>query len=263
MDAGSSEVLDLGARLRTALAGPYGFLVQDLGFQPDGDIGTRENRPGDDAWQVLRRGDLVLSLALHGDLTSGEPRLELTPEATVWTLGEAFGTDLATFAGDQVAHATEVVPLLVRHVEAHGLDATTRLVDAAAARLRSVVGERLNLCEDVEGRWRATWADLDVVAGVRDDVAFSHAVRGVVTRPGIVAETVLDWRTGTASTRLRRDEAATTNDLADLLGRMGADADVAALDRAGRRDDRLRAAARLGVRLVQGHWGELRGQVRG
>jgi hypothetical protein len=251
------------AIVRAALDGPYAFLVDDLGFVREGEIGTRENRPGDDAWYVLRRGELTLRLALHGETASREPELELGPEWTAWTAGGAFGIDLAAFADHRVGLARRVVPLLVEHVDTHGLDATLELVSAAAARLRSVIRERSDLLEDVGQRWRRSWTDLDVVLGMRDETPFRCAVQGVATRSGVIAETVLDWRAGTATTRLRRDGAAQTYELADLLAAIGADADAdaAALDRAERKDDGQRAAARAGIRIVHKRWPELRDRV--
>jgi hypothetical protein len=251
----------VAAIVREALDGPYAFLVDDLGFVPEGEIGTRENRPVDDAWQVLRRGDLTLTLALHGETASREPRLEITPEWTVWTAGEAFGIDLVAFIDDRVALARQVVPLLVEHVGTHGLDATLELLRAADARLGSIVDARFDLREDVRKRWRQAWDDLDVVLGMHDEAPLRYAVQGVATRSGVIAETVLDWRDDTATTRLRRDGAARTYDLAELLADIGADADAAALDRAERKDDAQRAAARAGIRIVRKHWPELRDRV--
>ena len=257
-----SSGLDLAAAIvQEALDGPYAFLVDDLGFVREGEIGTRVNRPVDDAWQVLRRGELTLTLALHGETASREPRLEITPEWTIWTAGEAFGIDLTAFIDDRVALARRVVPLLVEHVDTHGLDATLELVRAADARLGSIVKARFDLREDVEKRWRQAWGDLDVAVGVSDDVPWKHSVRGVATRSGVIAETVLDWRTDTAKTRLRLDGANQTYELADLLTDIGADADLAALHRAERKDDGQRAAARAGIRIVLKHWPELRDHV--
>lgn len=254
-DFGSTEAI------RRALAGPYAFLVDELGFVREREIGTRVNRPGDDAWQVLRRGELTLTLALHGELEDREPRLELTPEWTVWTAGEAFGFDLAAFTDDRVGLARQVVPLLIEHVDAHGLDAMLALVGAADAHLGSIVDARFDLCEDVEKRWRQAWTELDVVVGVHDEAPWRYAVQGVATRSGVIAETVLDWRAGTATTRLRRDGAAQAYELADLLTDIGADADLAALERAERADDGRRAAARAGIRIVRKCWPELRDRV--
>lgn len=260
--SGMSSGLDVVAAIvQEALDGPYAFLVDDLGFVRQGEIGTRENRPGDDAWQALRRGELTMTLALHGETACREPRLELAPEWTIWTAGEAFGVDPAAFDDDPIGLARRVVQLLIERVDAHGLDATLELVSAAAARLRSVIRERFDLYEDIRKRWRKIWADLDVVVGVQDDDPFRHSVQGVATRSGIIAETVLDWRTDTATTRLRQDGAAQTYELADLLADIGADADLAALHRAERKDDGQRAAARAGIRIVLKHWPELRDRV--
>lgn len=251
------DATDAIARVRQALAGPYAFLVDELGFTPEGDTGSRENRPGHDAWQVLRRGDLTVTLALHGALAPYEPRLEVAPDATVWTLGTAFDLDLAQHVGDPVGLAREVMPLLVAHVDREGIDATTRLVASAAERMRAAADERLRVCDDVEKRWRRLWPDLDVVVGVRDDVSFTRAVRGVATRSGVVAETVLDWREGTATTRLHRGEGSPSRDLRDVLAEIGADDDAASLDRAAGRQDPQLATARLGIRLVHAHWSDL------